>query len=68
MKKYSKMERYIIALADPEEYDVFVCPEHGVYAPRKGTVEKTCAYCKKQGEPLGNAKELYEQYRKELEV
>lgn len=66
MKKLSKVEKYIIAISDPEEYDVFVCPEHGVYAIRKGEKSTECSYCKKQWEKLENQKEQYEQYRKEL--
>lgn len=68
MKKLSKTEKYIIAISDPEEYNAFVCPEHGVYAMGKGYKSTVCSYCKKQGEPLSNQQELYEQYRKELMV
>ena len=66
MKKLCKVEKYIIAISDPEEYNVFVCPEHGVYAIRKGNKSTACSYCRKQGEALDNQRELYEQYRKEL--
>lgn len=66
MKKLSKVEKYIIAISDPEEYDVFLCPEHGVYAIRKGDEGTECPYCKEQVEKLKNQTELYEQYRKEL--
>lgn len=68
MKKLSKVEKYVIAISDPEEYNVFVCSEHGVYAIRKGNKNTVCSYCKKQGETLVNQRELYEQYRKELMV
>lgn len=66
MKKLSKTEKYIIAISNSEEYNVFVCPEHGTYAIRKGNKSTVCSYCKIQGEPLVNQQELYEQYRKEL--
>jgi len=68
MKKLSKVEKYIIAISDPEEYNVFVCPVHGVYAIRKGNKNTACSYCQKQGEKLDNQQALYEQYRKELTV
>lgn len=66
MKKLSKVEKYIIAISDPEEYNVLMCLEHGVYAIRKGSKSTTCSYCGKQGEALDNQRELYERYRKEL--
>lgn len=67
MKKLSKVEKYIIAISDPEEYNVFVCPEHGVYAIRKGDKNNTaCSYCQKQGEKLDNQQDLFNRYRKEL--
>ena len=68
MKKLSKVEKYIIAISDPEEYNVLVCPEHGVYAMRKDNKSTVCSYCKKQGEVLEDQRKLYEQYRKELMV
>lgn len=66
MKKLSKVEKYLIAISDPEEYNVFVCPEHGVYAIRKGEKNIECSYCQKQGGKLDDQQELYKQYRKEL--
>lgn len=66
MKKLSKVEKYLIAISDPEEYNVFVCLEHGVYAIRKDEKNTECSYCQKQGEKLDGQQNLYEQYRKEL--
>lgn len=66
MKKLSKAEKYIIAISNPEEYNAFVCPEHGVYAIRKGNKNTACSYCQKQGEKLDNQQDLFNQYRKEL--
>lgn len=69
MKRVSKTEKYIIAISDPEEYNVFVCPEHGVYAIRKGEKNNTaCSYCQKQGVKLDNQQDLFNQFRKELMV
>ncbi len=69
MKKLSKAEKYIIAISNPEEYNAFVCPEHGVYVIRKGDKNNiACSYCQKQGEKLDNQQDLYEQYRKELQA
>ena len=69
MKRLSKTEKYIIAISDPEEYNVFVCPEHGVYAIRKGEKNNTtCSYCQKKGEKLDNQQDLFNQFRKELMV
>lgn len=67
-KRLSKAEKYIIAISSSDEYNLFVCPEHGVYAMRKDIKDVTCAYCKKECPKLENAKELHEQYRKELGV
>lgn len=68
MKRLSKAEKYIIGMSSPEEYNFFVCPEHGVFANRKDITEATCSYCKKECPKLENAKELHEQYRKELGI
>ena len=67
-KRISKTEKYIIAISSPDEYNLFMCPEHGVYAQGKHITDLTCAYCKKECPKLENAKELHEQYRKELGV
>ena len=29
-KRISKTEKYIIAISSPDEYNLFMCPEHGV--------------------------------------
>lgn len=68
MKKLSKAEKYIIAISNPEEYNAFVCLEHGVYAIRKGNKNTACSNCQKQGKRLDNQQDLYEQYRKELQA
>lgn len=49
MKKLSKVEKIILAITDKDKYDIYRCPEHGVYAILKGN-EDTCRHgCDKGG-------------------
>ncbi|MEG2061808.1 MAG: hypothetical protein RRY33_08135 [Alistipes sp.] len=66
MKKLTGIERQIIALANPLEYNVYRCAKDGVFANRKDTDNGLCAYCKKQGVPVENIEQLYKECRNEL--
>ncbi len=66
MRKYSKTEKTIIALADLQNYSTYDCPKDGVYQVRNDIENHTCLYCKKESPKIENVAELQEQFKKEL--
>lgn len=43
-------EKTIIDITDTTKYDIYRCPEHGIYTMRKDIVSHVCPYCKKECE------------------
>lgn len=48
MRRYSKTEKMLIALADLENYSTYDCLKDGIYQVRNDVENHTCLYCKKE--------------------
>lgn len=68
MKKFSEIEKFVLAMTDEDNFNTYICSEHGIYQNRKDVDTKKCAYCQKEHEPLSNVSELKEKYKLELGI
>lgn len=66
MKKLTGIERQIIALANPSEYNVYRCEKDGVFANGKDRDNGLCAYCKKTGVLIENIEQIHKECRNKL--
>lgn len=48
MKKLSTVEKMLIDTTDTDTYNLYRCPEDGIFAIRKDIEKQICPYCKKE--------------------